>query len=160
MYRYFFIAKNNMKKQKKDMITFFVMTFISAVLIYLSVTMLIGADRVLKDVDKKINGADIFVITYGGYDSDVNTFKLEDMMRSNKSIGKYETRDFSNASSAKYRHKGDKKWTDYAFYFCVSDDNRTIQSTSIDVSGLKDNEIILPFIKIVSGRSKCILSRA
>ncbi|MBO4845437.1 MAG: FtsX-like permease family protein [Lachnospiraceae bacterium] len=144
MYRYFFIAKNNMKKQKKDMITFFVMTFISAVLIYLSVTMLIGADRVLKDVDKKINGADIFVITYGGYDSDVNTFKLEDMMRSNKSIGKYETRDFSNASSAKYRHKGDKKWTDYAFYFCVSDDNRTIQSTSIDVSGLKDNEIILP----------------
>ena len=101
MYRYFFIAKNNMKKQKKDMITFFVMTFISAVLIYLSVTMLIGADRVLKDVDKKINGADIFVITYGGYDSDVNTFKLEDMMRSNKSIGKYETRDFSNDLLAK-----------------------------------------------------------
>ena len=70
MYRFFFIAKNNMKKQKKDMITFFIMTFISAVLIYLSITMLIGSDRVLNDLDKKINAADVFVITYGGADND------------------------------------------------------------------------------------------
>ena len=133
MYRFFFIAKNNMKKQKKDMITFFIMTFISAVLIYLSITMLVGSDRVLKDVDKKINGADLFVITYGGADKDVNTFKIEDMIRSNKDLGKYEIRDFANAATTKYRHKGDKKWTDYAFYFCLSEDKRTIETTSIDV---------------------------
>ena len=144
MYRFFFIAKNNMKKHKKDMITFFIMTFISAVLIYLSITMLIGSDRVLNDLDKKINAADVFVITYGGADNDVNTFKIEDLIRSNNSLGKYETREFANAATTKFRHKGDKKWTDYAFYFCLSDDKRTIETTSIDTSGLKDNEIILP----------------
>ena len=67
MYRFFFIAKNNMKKQKKDMITFFIMTFISAVLIYLSITMLIGSDRVLNDLDKKINAADVFVFFHGSF---------------------------------------------------------------------------------------------
>ena len=34
MYKLFFIAKNNMKKQKGDMITFFILTFIAALLIF------------------------------------------------------------------------------------------------------------------------------
>ena len=41
MYRYFFMAKNNIKKQKGDMITFFVLTLIASMLIFISASFLI-----------------------------------------------------------------------------------------------------------------------
>ena len=42
MYKLFFIAKNNMKKQKGDMITFFILTFIAAFLMWLFSDIVLG----------------------------------------------------------------------------------------------------------------------
>ena len=63
MYRYYFIAKNNMKKQKKDMLTFFILTFIASLLIFISVSLLYGTPRVIDTNKENINGADIMVYT-------------------------------------------------------------------------------------------------
>ncbi len=142
MYRYFFIAKNNMKKQKKDMITFLIMTLISAAMIYLSITMLIGAANVLQTNSDNINGADILILTYGNLDA--NTDKIEEILTGNKNIGEFEDNDFLYAASTKFRHKGEKKWTDNPTFFLKSNEPRTIQTTSIDISGLQKGEIILP----------------
>jgi hypothetical protein len=57
MYKLFFIAKNNMKKQKGDMITLLILTFISAFLIFNCATTLAGMGRVMDDRFAKINGA-------------------------------------------------------------------------------------------------------
>ena len=62
MYRYFFIAKNNMKKQKGDMITFFLMTFISAFLLFTCLNLLVGTFRVVDTNKEVINGADILIL--------------------------------------------------------------------------------------------------
>ena len=62
MYRYFFIAKNNMKKQKGDMITFFIMTFVASFMIYLCLNLLVGTIRVIDTNKEKIKGADILIM--------------------------------------------------------------------------------------------------
>ena len=49
MYKLFFIAKNNMKKQKGDMITFLILSFIAAILIFDCASALLGMGHVLED---------------------------------------------------------------------------------------------------------------
>ena len=62
MYRLFFIAKNNMKKQKSDMITFFIMTFLSSFMIYLCLNLFVGTFRLCNTNKEVINGADIIFL--------------------------------------------------------------------------------------------------
>ena len=50
MFRYLFIARNNIKKQKKDMITFLLMTLIASFLIFISLSFLLGTGSVLDTV--------------------------------------------------------------------------------------------------------------
>ena len=47
VYRLFFIAKNNIKKQKGDMFTFFILTLIASALIFISASFLVGTDKVV-----------------------------------------------------------------------------------------------------------------
>ena len=74
MYRYFFIAKNNMKKQKGDMITFLAMTFLASFMIFICLNLLTGTNRVLDTNKEKINGADIVVMKS---DEELSDFKLD-----------------------------------------------------------------------------------
>ena len=47
MYRYYFMAKNNIRKQKSDMITFFLLTFIASALIFISASFLMETGSVV-----------------------------------------------------------------------------------------------------------------
>ena len=57
MYKLFMIAKNNMKKQKGDMIIFFILTLLSSFLIFNCLATLNGMGRVMDDRFDKINGS-------------------------------------------------------------------------------------------------------
>ena len=61
MYKLFMIAKNNMKKQKGDMITFFILTLLSSFLIFNCLATLNGMGRVMDDRFDKINGSHAIV---------------------------------------------------------------------------------------------------
>ena len=61
MYKLFVIAKNNMKKQKSDMFTFLILTFISAFLIFDCASAILGISRVLDDRFEEINGAHVML---------------------------------------------------------------------------------------------------
>ena len=63
MYKLFVIAKNNMKKQKGDMITFLILTFLSAFLIFDCASAMIGISKVMDDTFKSINGAHVMIIS-------------------------------------------------------------------------------------------------
>lgn len=141
MRRLFFIAKNNMKKQKGDMITFFIMTFLASFMIFTCLNLLIGTFKVLDTNQEKINGTDTLFMVYN--EDPIVIFKLKEMMQGNENIGKIEENKFLSAN-AKYRKKGTKKWSDYSFHFCSYEEERTIQTTSIDVSHFSGNEIVLP----------------
>ena len=141
MYRFFFIAKNNMKKQKKDMITIFVMTFISAILLFICLSMLFETSRILDTLHEETNAADVMVLVTGKNRS-VHA-KMEDLIRGKDEIKEFEAAEYA-ACNGKYRHKGDKRWTDYGMYFMKNDLPGKVQSPSIDVTKLKDNEVIVP----------------
>ncbi|MBP5608747.1 MAG: hypothetical protein J6X66_10845, partial [Lachnospiraceae bacterium] len=141
MFRYLFIAKNNIKKQKKDMITFLLMTLIASFLIFISLSFLLGTGSVLDTVYEQINGADLVMLMT---EDKVGEAKLEEMLKGNEYVKRFEKHKLLPLSASKFRHKGDKAWTDYAMYFESYEQERSIQKISIDTAKMQGNEAVLP----------------
>ncbi len=140
MYRFFFIAKNNIKKQKSDMITFFILSSLSALFIFISASFLADTGKVIDTNREKINSADILVIA--GYSEPVIS-KLEEIIKGNVYLKNYETEDYL-ALVSKYRLKGNKNWIEYPFYLSSYEKPSTMQTMSIDASGFSGNEVVIP----------------
>lgn len=117
MRRLFFIAKNNMKKQKGDMITFFIMTFLASFMIFTCLNLLIGTFKVLDTNQEKINGTDTLFMVYN--EDPIVIFKLKEMMQGNENIGKIEENKFLSAN-AKYRKKARKNGLTIRFIFALT----------------------------------------
>ena len=83
MYKLFVIAKNNMKKQKGDMITFLILTFLAAFLIFDCASAITGISRVIDHRFADINGAHILL--YCG-DSDEEMAAAEKAFNDNDEI--------------------------------------------------------------------------
>ena len=141
MYRYFFLAKNNIKKQKNDMITFFILSFLATLLIFVSLTFMSGTGKVYDTVKERINGADILFLVN---DNEEIVYKTEEIISGNVYLGDSEQQDFLYASASKYRAKGDENWVEYPFNFFCYEDECKIQTMSIDASLFKDNEVVVP----------------
>ncbi|MCR4749837.1 MAG: FtsX-like permease family protein [Lachnospiraceae bacterium] len=140
VYRYFFIAKNNIKKQKSDMITFFILSALASLFIFISLSFMTGAGKVVDTCKEKINGADIFFMLTN---NEAAVSKVEEVIKGNVYLKNCETERTVRCSS-KYRHKGDKTWIEYPFAMCCYEDENKIQKMSIDASGYGGNEIVLP----------------
>ncbi len=140
MYKYLFIAGNNMRKQKGDMITFFVLTAIASLLIFISITFLAGTARVIDTAKETINGADILILFSGDETSEE---KVKEIIRGQVYLGDSESSRYLNASG-KYRKKGEKAWTEYPFHICSYEDERKLQTISTDTKGLYGNEAVIP----------------
>ncbi|MCR5251677.1 MAG: ABC transporter permease [Lachnospiraceae bacterium] len=141
MYRYLFIAANNIKKQKKDMITFLLMTLIASFLLFVSLSFLLGTNSVMDTVYEQINGADLVMLMA---EDKTGEAKLEEILQGNEYIKGYEKNELLPLTASKFRHKGDKAWTDYAMYFESYEQERSIQKISIDTGKLKGNEVVVP----------------
>ena len=59
----FMIAKNNMKKQKGDMITFLIMMFLTSFLLFDCVSLITGVKKVYEDKFEATNAPDIMLFT-------------------------------------------------------------------------------------------------
>ncbi len=111
MYRYFFMAKNNIKKQKGDMRTFFILTLIASALIFISASFLVGTGKVVDTNMEKINAADILVLLS---DDERAEAKMTEIIKGCNSVSGFESTKYLS-THAKYRHKGEKTWTEYSF---------------------------------------------
>ncbi len=140
MYRYFFMAKSNIRKQKGDMITFFILTFLASALIYVSLTYMIGTGRVVDTAMQKIDAADILVMIS---DDRAAENKLAEIIRGNQDLEGYESTKYLSVG-AKYRRKGVKNWSEYSFAIASFEDERTIQKMSAKNARLYGNKVVLP----------------
>ena len=140
MYKLFVIAKNNMKKQKGDMITFLILTLISAFLIFDCASAIFGVSHVLDDCFKDINGA--HVMLYCG-NSDEETKAAEKSFKENEYIVDYEQTDSVRIFAA-YRKKGEKEFMDYPFLAENFDQVKTIMNVKKPNKNYKENDILLP----------------
>ena len=61
MYKLFFIAWNNIKKQKGDMITFLLFTMLASYLIFQCASALLGMGKVMDSRFEDINGAEVLI---------------------------------------------------------------------------------------------------
>ncbi len=140
MYRYYFMAKNNIKKQKGDMITFFILTLMASALIFISATFLIGTGAVVDTNMKKINAADILVLLSDDERADA---KLAEIIKGNDDLTGYESTKYLSAN-AKYRKKGEKNWTEYSFHIASYEDERKIQTISRAAGRFHGNQTVIP----------------
>ena len=140
MYRFFFIAKNNIKKQKSDMITFFILSVLSSLFIFISASFLADTGKVIDTNMEKINAADIFIIT--GY-SEPAIAKMEEIIKGNVYFKNYEVEEYLDCST-KYRLKGNKDWIEYPLFVSSYEKPQTIQTISMDPSGLSGNDVVIP----------------
>ena len=140
MYRYFFMAKNNIKKQKGDMMTFFILTFLASALIFISASFLVGTGAVVDTNMKKINAADLLVLISDDERADA---KLAEIIKGNDDLFGYESTKYLSAN-AKYRRKGEKNWTEYSFHIASYEDERRIQTMSCSAGKLHGNQTVIP----------------
>ncbi len=144
MYKLYFIAKNNMKKQRGDMMTFFILTFIVAVLLFDCGSALVGMGHVMDDKFQEINGAHIMLFNYG---SEAEDNAAEKVFSENEHI-----QDWEKSSAAwyngNYRNQKDAEYQEYPFILAGFDTERKYADVEIPDKDLKENEILVPlFLK-------------
>ena len=69
-----------MRKQKGDMITFFCLTAIASLLIFISLSFLTSTGYIIDTAQEKINGADIMILFSG---DDISEEKVTEIIQGN-----------------------------------------------------------------------------
>ena len=139
MYKLFFIAKNNMKKQKGDMITFFILTFIAAFLILDCASAIMGMGKILDERFDKVNGPHVALIAQ---DTDA-TRECADKAFENEHILDCETTSILKGN-IEFKNKKDKEYSQFEYIFESFDDEPKYLNVGIDQSNLKKNDIYIP----------------
>ncbi len=140
VYRLFFIAKNNIIKQKSDMITFFFLSAIAALFIFISASFLVDTGKVVDTNRDRINAADIIASVD---DIEPVIQKVEEIIKGNVYLKNFESQEYLECSS-KYRQKGSKNWIEYPLHICSYEKDAKIQTLSIDPKGLSGDDVIVP----------------
>lgn len=141
MYKLFFIARNNMKKQKGDMITFLLFTVLASYLIFQCASALLGMCKVMNSRFKEINGAHVMV--FAG-NSEEETEAWTKAFCEHKDIVDFEAVPAVNMYT-QYRNTKDKDFAEYSIYAEPYTVKPRIMNLGIDSTGLKEDDIIIPF---------------
>ncbi len=141
MFKLFFIARNNIKKQKGDMITFLLFTLLASYLIFQCVSALLGMPKVLEDRFEKVNGAHVEALAGN---SPEETEAWTKAFTENKHIVDFETVPFVNMYG-QYRNTKSNDFEEYSFYAEPYTTTPRIMNLEIDSTDLKEDDIIVPF---------------
>ncbi|MBO4863766.1 MAG: ABC transporter permease [Eubacterium sp.] len=140
MYKLYFIAKNNMKKQKGDMITFFILTFMATFLIFECLSTILGMGRIFDERYDEVNGVDIMLLTG---DSEEENECAEKAFKDDEHITGYERTD-NYSMQGEYRKKGDEDYSQYSFFMESYDEEPEYMNMRIDQDKLSKNDILIP----------------
>lgn len=140
MFRLFFIAKNNMKKKKSDVIVLTFLTMLAATLLYISISAMTNTGKVLDKVYEETNGADFIFIT-----PSKEKEKLTEILSSQEEITDWEVTSCLYGEGIKY-HGEDKEENEMTFLIGSMEEKRNIQRYFIKDEGKKkENSILLPY---------------
>ena len=141
MYKLLMIARNNIKRQKGDMITFFVLTLFAAFLIFDSASAILGVGRVLDDWYGKTNSPEVILITG---DSAEERECIREAFTENTHIADFEATPALLARSWRYRNTKDVDWDEYEFLVESADVDKRMMVHDPENTRLAENEICLP----------------
>ena len=141
MYKLFFIAKNNMKKQKGDMITFFILTFIAAFLMLDCASALLGIGKILDERFDQVNGAHVLLING---DTDAETECAEKAFEKNEYIIDYEQTPILKGNFD-HRNKKDDEYSQFEFIIESFETDPKYMDVGVKDKNYKENDIVLPY---------------
>lgn len=140
MYKLFFIARNNMRKQKGDMITFFILTLFAAFLIFDAVSAVSGLEKVLDDRFAETNGAEMLLLTG---DSEEERECAKRAMTENAHVADYEATPVANITF-RYRNAKDAEWDEYQFLIENAETEKRYMTNHLGDEALQAGEILMP----------------
>ena len=140
MYKLFFIAKNNMKKQKGDMITFFILTFLAAFLIFDCASAIVGLGKVLDDRFEAVNGSHIMLMSV---DSEAENDSARRAFTENADITEYEQTPLVRIV-AEYKNKKETDYLQYMFLVEAINQDKTQMTIQGDKRAYQKNDVLLP----------------
>lgn len=141
MYKIFFIAKNNIKRQKGDMITFLILTCLSAILIFDCLSALLGLGKVLDDKFSEVNGADVYMQVR---DNDKAVFSADKAFAESPHIIKYEKNPAAEWT-ADYRNTKDDEYETFDYIVQDFSIKHEIMDIKLPEGPLGENDIVIPF---------------
>ena len=140
MYKIFFLAKNNIKRQKGDMITFLILTFLSAFLIFDCLCALTQMQGVLDETFRKVNGPHIYLNVI---DNEKATQAADRALRENAYIKDYEHTPIARLN-AEFGNPKDGDYITYDFLIYDQEEEcRILNVVQPDVEFAKD-DVFLP----------------
>ena len=142
MYKLFEIAKNNIKKQKGDMVTFFILTFIAAFLIFDGASAIIGLGRVMDEKFSEINGAHVMLINP---DTEEEKKSAEKAFEENEHITDFEMTP-AVMLNCEYKNKNDKDFMEFEFIAEDFNVKKTIMNVPRPGENFKKDDILLIYI--------------
>ena len=141
MYKLFKIAKNNIKRQKGDMITFLILTFLSAFLIFICASALSGLGRLLDESFKQVNGPEIL---FWNHDNEKAEYAAEKAFSEYPDFVKYEKTPVADLN-ADYRNTKDDEFTTFEFYIHDIKEQSELLNVGIPDVEYAEDDILLPF---------------
>ena len=146
MYKLFFIAQNNMKRQKGDMITFFILTLIAAFLIFDCASAMLGMGQVMEERFQAVNGAEVLMVIS---DKEQLREAADAVFAENPHLEDYEASELLNVTT-KYRNTKDKDFDEYQFFAEAFEDQRKYMNLEFQLEGktkeqLTENDVIMPY---------------
>ena len=140
MYHIFFIAKNNAKKQKGDIITLIVLSLLASFLLYTGASVLFDLGKEMDTAAEEHNTSHIYywVPEFAADD-------LEELFLENGDIVEHDKSRTDNVN-AQYRNpaNGDD-WSSFQFFFGSFEEERTINTLAFDTKDLKEKDILVPY---------------
>ncbi|MCR4776238.1 MAG: FtsX-like permease family protein [Saccharofermentans sp.] len=137
----FFIAKNNIKKHKGEVAILFALIFISALLLFSCLSLMMSAANTINECDGKYHVADLMAFGPG--------ITLEEMEDDVKGIEEIERAEFLQmvATSSDYYYKDmtEADSMSYQFYFFDASHPTYLNAFPEQFKDLKEDEIVLPY---------------
>ena len=141
MYKLFFIAKNNMKKQRSDMITFLIITCLSALLIVDCISALIGINHVLDDKFEEINGSHVILYNMR---TEAETESAKTAFTQNSLITDYEVTPLIQLH-VEYKNAKEEEYSSYSFMVEDFDLVKRQMKVTLPKFGHNVDDILLPY---------------
>lgn len=134
-----FLAKNNVKKKKGDVIVLLFLMVLAALLLYVSISVLMGTEQVIEDAYDVMHTPDWFYMT--GIDCEE---RLTALVADLDEVAEFEAGDSLLAFGAKYRKDLEKEAADFGFLLGAMEEERTIGIIPV-VENPAYDAILLPY---------------
>lgn len=141
MYPLFFIAKNNIKKHKGEVAILFALIFLSAVLMFSSISLILSGDKTMKECEEKYHSSDLYVC--------VNNISPEEMKEAVESVDNTEKCEVitSILTAADYYYGSMSPEDAMSNEFQIFDSSQQTELNAFpdEYKNIRDDEIILPY---------------